>query len=184
MMHMVMKRRRDSGPSDATLVPLGQARFAHLAWSRPTRWKDLWQLTSERGVHAERWPSDFWKGELGVRFAGSPDFRFRSAWNGIPRLEVAGEEEPRLTHHADWLGGAEWRRRGHAPLRWKRESYSGSVLTDADGQPLLHCRQEWTGFLMWSYEIQLEDRARVLPDLPELLALTAYVAMGGGHSAH
>lgn len=183
MMLMRMRRQRSGEPSDATLLPLGHARFAHLAWSRPTRWEDRWQLVSERGVHAERWPTSVWKGELGVRFADSPPFCIRSSWNGVPRLEVAGEEAPRLTHHAGWLGAAEWRRRGQPSLHWKREGLSANVLTAADGQPLLRCHQESAGFLMWSYVIQLEDQARALVDLPELLALTAYVAMGGGHRA-
>jgi len=184
-MHEMMRRRRAraSAPGDVTLTPLGEARFARLAWVRPSRWQDVWRLESERGVHAERWPADFWKGELGVRFADPPELRIRWTWQGTPQLTAVGEDAPRLSHHPDWLGHAEWRRRGQPVLRWRRVSMTGHRLEDANGQPLLHLRQQHAGWFDWRYEVQLEDAVRRSPELPEWLAMAVHVATSGGHSS-
>lgn len=184
-MHSLRRRMRPpmEAPSDHALVPLGEARFERLAWIRPSVWQDTWQLESERGVHAVRWPVDHWKGLIGVRFADAPELRLRTSWKGVHELTVAGDDTVRLEHHADWLGHAEWRRNGATALRWRRTSMAGHRLEESESQPLLHIEPHHEGWLRWSYTVRIEDRARRCAGLGEWLAMAAYVAMGGGAAA-
>jgi hypothetical protein len=90
--------------------------------------------------------------------------------------------EPLVRHRASWWGGGRFERAGQPALLWRRESFWRTRWGVHTGEklPLVHVLTRPV-LMRRCAGLELEDAARVLPDLDALLALAWYLAMRAQH---
>lgn len=165
----------------AALAPFDPKARGTWTWEQPSRWRARWVLAvdghavGELGGH----------GMLGTKSRATFAARTYTLQTRFPSdVLVFAEDgtEPLVRHRASWWGGGRFERAGQPPLLWRRESFWRTRWGVHTGEklPLVHVLTRPV-LMRRCAGLELEDAARVLPDLDALLALAWYLAMRAQH---
>lgn len=164
-----------AGPTP-TLVPFDPAERIALAWVQPRRFGAQWRLVSgERTFAVLRGPGSLWKPVVLTMVDGVYDLRHQ-LWKGVTIAPQGGPVFARVTAHMFGTGPVEVGGERKYTLRRVGFLASDWELRTLDDMPLVHFGLR-RGFLKTGAEILIEDAARRIAQLPQLLALTWFAML-------
>ena len=149
-----------------------------LQWVQPRRFVRHWELRDgETRLAFVWWRGAFRRGFGALTRDGAWRFAHPFFWNSMSILRE-GEDEPVVQARSRFLGRASIERRAGEALEWRRAgwlTHRFAVVT-SEGLPLVSIALQ-RGFFRREASVRLEDAARALPDLEQLVLLGWVLAL-------
>jgi hypothetical protein len=168
----------DNEISEAALAVPDWRTLQDLVWVQPRRFVRHWELRAGDAKLAFVW----WRGAFRRGFGaltrnGAWRFDHPFFWNSMSILRE-GEDEPVVQARSRFFGRASIERRAGDPLEWRRERWLSHrfLVETPEGLPLIRMTLR-RGFFVREGSVALEDAARALPDLEQLLLLGWVLAL-------
>jgi hypothetical protein len=147
-------------------------RVADLKWVQPRRFVRHWELRDgEEKLAFVWWRGAFHRGFSALARDGEWRLEHPFFWNSMS-IRREGEDDPEIQARSRFLGRARIERRAGEELDWRREGWLTYrfLLQTVEGLPLIRFDSK-RGFFRREAGVTLEDAARELPDLEQLILL-------------
>ena len=184
----LLDRERGKAAAPGALAPFDPGSRDEWAWRQPAALRAAWRLEAGGAPVLALTVHGLFRSRAELRSASNA-WTLRVRFPGGVRVQAEGAAGPALVYRPGWFEGGRIEREGRDPLLWRRESFwhhRWGVLT-GEKLPLFHLQRRLMPLrLRREAGIELEDAARRLEDLPELLGLAWLLALRAkqGHGAH